>query len=166
MPPQTITEPAPNLSFKIHCQVPPQPTPAPPSRPHIWKWKLSAASCHSSGFNASPIERLVRRQRETGCLAGRPRSGRPRVMSRRQERAIRPAHLRIRHRTATETAFDTVGTHNRRISPKTVQNRLRESDLHASRPYVGPPLTQARQLRCNSPCTQAISNITVEKSPF
>ena len=99
------------------------------------------------GVNVSTIERLVRRLRETGHLADRPRSGRPRVTSRRQDRTIRLAHLRNRHLTATETALNTVGTHYRLISPKTVGCRLREIGLRARRPYVGLPLTQARSLR-------------------
>ena len=99
------------------------------------------------GVNVSTIERLVRRLRETGHLADRPRSGRPRVTSRRQDRTIRLAHLRNCHLTATETALNTVGTHNRQISPKTVGCRLREIGLRARRPYVGLPLTQARRLR-------------------
>ena len=99
------------------------------------------------GVNVSTIERLVRRLRETGHLADRPRSGRPRMTSRRQDRTIRLAHLRNRHLTATETALNTVGTHNRQISPKTVGSRLREIGLRARRPYVGLPLTQARRLR-------------------
>ena len=93
------------------------------------------------GVNVSTIERLVRRLRETGHLADRPRSGRPRVTSRRQDRTIRLAHLRNRHLTATETALNTVGTHNRQISPKTVGSRLREIGLRARRSYVGLPLT-------------------------
>ena len=99
------------------------------------------------GVNVSTIERLVRRLRETGHLADRPRSGRPRVTLRRQDRTIRLAHLRNRHLTATETALNTVGTHNRQISLKTVGSRLREIGLRARRPYVGLPLTQARRLR-------------------
>ena len=99
------------------------------------------------GVNVSTIERLVRRLRETGHLADRPRSGRPRVTSRRQDRTIRLAHLRNRHLTATETALNTVGTHNRQISPKTFGSRLREIGLRARRQYVGLPLTQARRLR-------------------
>ena len=99
------------------------------------------------GVNVSRIERLVRRLRETGHLAERPRSGRPRVTSRRQDRTISLAHLRNRHLTATETALNTVGTHNRQISPKTVGSRLREIGLQARCPYVGLPLTQARRLR-------------------
>ena len=67
------------------------------------------------------------------------------VATSRQE--IRLAHLRNRHLTATETALNTVGTHNRQISPKTVGSRLRKIGLRARRPYVGLLLTQARRLR-------------------
>ena len=88
------------------------------------------------GVNVSTIERLVRRLREIGHLADRPRSGRPRMASRRQDRTIRLAHLRNRHLTATETALNTVGTHNRQISPKTVGSRLREIGLRARCPLL------------------------------
>ena len=80
-------------------------------------------------------------------MADRPRSGHPRVTSRCQDRTIRLAHLRNRHLTATETALNKVGKHNRHISPKTVGSRLREIGLRARRPYAGLPLTQARRLR-------------------
>ena len=66
------------------------------------------------GVNVSTIERLVRRLRETGRLADRPRTGRPRVTTRRQDRAIRLAHLRNRYVTATETANNTI---DRSFSP-------------------------------------------------
>ena len=39
------------------------------------------------GVNVSTIERLVRPLRETGRVADRPRSGRPRETSQRQDRA-------------------------------------------------------------------------------
>ena len=90
------------------------------------------------GVHVSTIERLVRRLRETGRVTDRPRSGRPHVTSQRQNRAIRLAHLRNRHLTATE---------NRRIYPKTVRNRLREFGLRARRPNVGLPLNRARRAR-------------------
>ena len=93
------------------------------------------------GVNISTIERLVRCLRETGHLADQLRSARPRVTSRRQDRTIRLAHLRNRHLTATETALNTVGRHNRQISPKTIGSRLREIGLRARRPYVGMPGT-------------------------
>ena len=98
-------------------------------------------------MHVSTIERLVRRRRETRLVADRPRSGRPRVTSQRQDRAIRLAHLRNRHLRAMETAVNTVGSHNRRIHPKTVRNRLREFGLRARRPNVGLPLNRARRAR-------------------
>jgi transposase len=81
------------------------------------------------GVNVSVIERLVRRLRDTGRVADRPQWGRLRVMTPRQDRAIRLAHLRNRHVTATETALTTVGNHNCHIHPKTVRNRLHEFGL-------------------------------------
>ena len=92
------------------------------------------------GVNVSTIERLVRRLRDTGRVADRPR-----VTTSRQDRAIHLAHLRNRHVTATETALTTVGNHNRHIHPKTVRNRLREFGLRARRPYIGFPLTRAHR---------------------
>ena len=80
------------------------------------------------GVNVSTIERLVRRLRETGHLADRPRSGRPRVTSRRQDRTIRMAHLRNRHLTATETALkgsswaEVGGVHEKYVNKKNVKN--------------------------------------------
>ena len=44
------------------------------------------------GVNVCTIDRLVRRLTETGKLADRQRSGRPRVMSHRQDRFIRISH--------------------------------------------------------------------------
>jgi hypothetical protein len=97
--------------------------------------------------NVSTRERLVRRLRDTGRVADRPRRGRPRVTTPRQDRTIHLAHLRNRHVTATETALTTVGNYNRYIHPKTVRNRLRELGLRARRPYIGFPLTRARRAR-------------------
>ena len=99
------------------------------------------------GVHVSTIERLVRRLGENGRVADRPRSGRPRVTSQRQDRAIRLAHLRNRHLTATETTVNKVSSHNSRIHTKTVRNRLREFGLRARRPNVGLPLSRARRAR-------------------
>ena len=46
--------------------------------------------------------------------------------------------------TVSETANNTIGSHNRHIPPDTVRNRIRANDLRARRPYVGLPLTPAR----------------------
>ena len=99
------------------------------------------------GVHVSTIERLVLRLRETGRVADRPRSGRPRVTSQCQDRAIRLAHLRNRQLTAMETAENMVGSHIRRIHPKTVRNRLCQFGLRACRPNVGLPLNWACRAR-------------------
>ena len=100
--------------------------------------------------NHSTISRLWQRLRHTGTTADRPRSGRPRVTTARQARLIRLTHLRDRFQTATETALNTPGTHNNRIHPQTVRNRLRDIGLRVRRPYVGIPLTvRRRAIRLN-----------------
>ncbi|XP_060085024.1 galactoside alpha-(1,2)-fucosyltransferase 2-like [Ylistrum balloti] len=75
------------------------------------------------------------------------RSGRPLVTTPHQDRFIRLSHIRNRHLTATETANNTLGSHNRHIHPDTVRNRLRVNGLRAQRPYVGQPLTPSRRQR-------------------
>ena len=98
----------------------------------------------------STITRLYQPLRQTGTTNDRPRSGRPRVTSRRQGRYMRLIHLRNRFRTSVETALVTLGTHNNRISPDTVRNRLRKFGLRPRRPYVGIQLTpQRRQVTLN-----------------
>ena len=68
-----------------------------------------------------------------------PRSGRPRITTRGQNRYIMNTHLRNRFQTATATAANTPGLHN-----------IRENSLHARRPDVGCVLTQRhRQNRIN-----------------
>ena len=97
------------------------------------------------GVHKSTVSRLYRRLRLTGTTNDRPRSGRPRVTTPRQDRFIRLSHLRDRFRTATETADQTPGLHNNRISDQTVRNRLRDVGLWARRPYVGLPLNDERR---------------------
>ena len=75
------------------------------------------------GVHEWTISRLVQRLRATGRLTDRPRSG-PRVTTQRQDRRIRLVHLHNRLRTATETAREVIGTHGRRVCPRTVRNRL------------------------------------------
>ena len=99
------------------------------------------------GVNVSTKERLVRRLQETGGLADRPRSGRPRVTSRRQDRYIVVSHMHNRRLTAVECAPNIRGNHGRSINSKSVRNRLRKLGIRASRPYVGPHLTPARRQR-------------------
>ena len=91
------------------------------------------------------VTRLYKRLRQTGTTNYRPRSGRPLVRTRRQDRYMCLSNLRNRFRTAVETAQATPGTHNNRISADAVRNRLREFGLRPRRPYVGMPLTPRRR---------------------
>ena len=74
-------------------------------------------------FNVSrsTIRRLVRRVRVTGTFADRPRSGRPRVTSVRQDNFIRQRHLCDRFVTAESTSRLVVGNRGRSISRYTVR---------------------------------------------
>ena len=94
------------------------------------------------GCSKLTITRLMNRVRQIGTTADRPRSGRPREKSDRQDRHIRLIHLRNRFVPPTVTATQTPERHNPRISAQTVQNRLREANLRARRPIKGPMLTR------------------------
>ena len=75
-------------------------------------------------------------------------------MTRGQDHYIRNTHLHNRFQTATATAANTHGTHNNRISAKTVRIRLREGGLSAHFPYVGCVLARHYCLNClNWACT-------------
>ena len=95
-------------------------------------------------FNVSrmTIYRLMIRLRDTGNTSDRPRSGRPRVTTLRQDRHIRFIHLRNRFVTAVHTARLTPGRTNVRISDQTVRNRLHQCGLRARRPLKGSTLKQ------------------------
>ena len=100
------------------------------------------------GVHESTISCLVQYLRATGRLTDLPRSRRLRVTTQRQDRRIYLVHLRNRLRTVTETAREVIGTHGRRVCPRTVRNRLLEFDLRPRRPYVGPNLTPRQRQRC------------------
>ena len=89
----------------------------------------------------STIRRLVRRVRVTGTFADRPRSGRPRVTSVRQDNFIRQHHLHDRFVTAESTSRVVVGNRACPISRYTVRRRLRECGITCRRPYLGLVLT-------------------------
>ena len=99
------------------------------------------------GTHRKTIWRLANRLRTTGSTDDRPRSGRPRVTTRAQDRYIVTSHLRDRFLTAVETARNTRGRTNNRISAQTVRRRLRERGLRARRPYVGIVLLQRHRLQ-------------------
>ena len=90
----------------------------------------------------STVVRLVRRFGATGSAADSPRSGAPRVTSRRQDNYIRVRHLRNRFLNAAQIALTTIGTRGRPVHRMTIFRRLREHGIRAHRPYRGPLLTQ------------------------
>ncbi len=57
------------------------------------------------------IRKLRDRYHNTGSVKDRPRSGRPKVLTQRQERFIRVTHLRNRFKPVTETARQIIGLH-------------------------------------------------------
>lgn len=93
-------------------------------------------------FNVARITiyRLWNRFQTFNATADRPRSGRPRITTARQDQVIRLRHLRDRFQTPQQTAANIPGL--RRISHRTVSRRLAEAGLRARRPYRGPMLTQ------------------------
>ncbi|CAC5420354.1 unnamed protein product [Mytilus coruscus] len=94
------------------------------------------------GVSKLTITRLMSRLRQTGSSNDRPRSGRPRETTLRQDRRIRFTHLRDRFLPATITARQTPGRHNPRISAQTVRNRLRAAGLRSRRPVLRAILKQ------------------------
>ena len=86
------------------------------------------------GVHRNTISSLWRRLQTTGSGSDRPRSGRPRVKSERQDQYIRVTHLRNHSQTAGVTARTIPGL--LRIHPRTVRNRLREQHIRPRRPCV------------------------------
>jgi hypothetical protein len=88
--------------------------------------RIGAFHANVSGIT---ISRLMIRLRQTDRTNDRPRNGRPRVTSQRQDRHVRLIHLRNHMITAEDTARRTPGLANVRISGQTVRRRLREYGL-------------------------------------
>jgi len=93
------------------------------------------------GCSTRTIVKLRRRHATTGTVDDHPRSGRPRVTTGNQDRYIRLHHLRDRWIPASRTAAETIGTHGRPVSSRTIRRRLNSQGLRARRPFMGPILT-------------------------
>ena len=95
----------------------------------------------------SVVQRLRERFRTTGSTAERPRSGRPRTTTRRQDRYLVNAALRDRSCNATVLRTVLRNATNANICTQTVRNRLHENNLRARRPAVRSRLTPAHRVR-------------------
>ena len=97
------------------------------------------------GCSPQTIINLRRRYQETNSVDDRPRPCAERVTTPDQDRYIVLQYFRDRFRTAVQTAAETPGTHQERISPTTIQRRLHDNDLRAHRPSIGNVLTPLRR---------------------
>ncbi|GFR71071.1 transposable element Tcb2 transposase [Elysia marginata] len=91
--------------------------------------------------NRTTIFRLRQRLHETDTLSDRPRSGRPRWTTERQDRNLVRNHVNNRFLSAPASSRQTRGRINQRISANTERRLLSKSGLLARRPYIGPILT-------------------------
>ena len=99
------------------------------------------------GVHKLTIRSLVQKFRQTNTGNDRPRSGRPRATTLRQDRTIRLMHLRNRFKTATRTAMEIPGRNRPTVSRDTVLRRLRSFGIRCRRPYVAAPLSAAHRRR-------------------
>jgi transposase len=68
-----------------------------------------AAVAQHFGCSRTTIHSLQRRFAATGSVYDQPRTGRPRVLTRRQDAYIRVTHMRNRFLSASDTARNTIG---------------------------------------------------------
>lgn len=93
------------------------------------------------GVHERTIFRLQARFRQTGNVKDRPRSGRPRITTPREDRYVVTSSRRHRFMPARKLVNQLRAATGTRISVYTARNRLRAARLRARRPYVGIPLT-------------------------
>ena len=95
--------------------------------------------------NVRTIEHLRVRYNATNSTNDRPHCDRSQVTTARQNRLMVRQHLRNRFTRATETARQTVGTHQRPISADTDRHRLVASNLRCYRSARGPVLAHRQE---------------------
>lgn len=93
----------------------------------------------------STIIRLQQRVQETGSSEYRPRSGRPRSTSRREDRFILFSALRNRMVTANTLRRELRTATHVNVSVSTIRNRLHDFQMHGRRAAVRVPLTAAHR---------------------
>ena len=85
----------------------------------------------------SAISRLRAKNHQTGNIKDRPRPGRPRKTTRREDNFIVTSSRRNGFLSSTRIAGLVRNATGTRICAKTVRNRLRAARLRGRHPYVG-----------------------------
>lgn len=87
------------------------------------------------GHHPSTVSRILKKHRETNDVKDRRRSGRPPCTSERENRAL------LSHPFANSSVLKREWLPNRRISDRTVRNRLKAAGYRARRPVKRSLLT-------------------------
>lgn len=90
----------------------------------------------------SVICRLRQRWQATGRVQDRPRPGKPRKTTRREDRYVTRQAQMSRTRTAKQIRAQLRAATHTNVSVQTIRNRLHEAQLHARRPARRPKLTR------------------------
>ena len=93
------------------------------------------------GYHYTVVSRLVRKHTQTNNVKDLPRSGRPRVTSDRDDRALQ--RLVRRMPFSTNPVLKQHWLPNRRLSTRTVRNRLKSAELKSRRVIKRPHKTTA-----------------------
>jgi len=101
------------------------------------------AVARTFGYHHSVISRLVQKHQETDAVKDRPRSGRPRVTTVRQDRAL--LRLVRRYPFASSNFLKDNWLPNRRLCHRTVRNRLKSAGLRSRRVIKRPRLLERHQ---------------------
>lgn len=88
------------------------------------------------------ITTTIKRHRETGSYKNRPKNGRKRKTTARNDRLLQRMCLRNRKRTSEQLAGDLLEESNVTISARTIRRRLTEFGLKGCKPRHKPYLTQ------------------------
>jgi transposase len=97
---------------------------------HTTGMSFKAIGCQM-GYHYSVVSRLVRKHTQTNNVKDLPRSGRPRVTSNRDDRALQ--RLVRRMPFATSPVLKQHWLPYRRLSTRTVRNRLKSARLKSRR---------------------------------
>ena len=89
----------------------------------------------------STIGRLLNRFQQTRNVVDRPRSGRPRKTTPREDRFLTTSSRRNRFLSSRKLGRLLKNATGTRVCNRTVRNRLHATRLKVYRPYVGIPLT-------------------------